>query len=376
MVSSKNSQQTEQSQHGQHQFSCRQCGFAMQYQVGSKVLQCQSCGQTENIADNGEAIEELPLSLALENLRLKPLTASDNTVSCDNCGASSQWDVHTQSDLCPYCQTPIAKLDTEQQRLHIEAIVPFSFEKSQANKQLAKWLGKRWFAPNVLKEMSGHNKQFDGIYVPHWTFDSLTYTDYHGMRGIYYVEYIRQTRIVNGKRQTVEVPVTRTRWFPASGQVRLLFDDILVLASMLIPKTIINQLRPWRLEKAVPYTAEYLAGLKAKYYQLDLGQAFQIAQQRMSTDIELAIRRDIGGDTQRIQSKNTHYQNSTYKLILLPVWYSSFEYKGKNYQTVINGQNGKVAGQYPKSPTKIAAAVIVALILLGTLAYFYYQNTY
>lgn len=361
---------------GQHQFSCRNCGSAITYEIGSKQLSCQSCGHSEQIDDKSETIEELPLAEALNRVRLKPLETPNQTVTCDSCGASSQWDIHSLSDLCPYCKTPIAKLDTDNQRLQIEAIVPFTIDKSTAFKAFSGWIKKRWFAPNVLKQMAGHSKQFDGVYVPHWTFDSLTYTDYRGQRGVNYVEYVRQTRIVNGKSQTVTVPVTKVRWFSASGQVRVMFDDVLVLASMLIPKVIVNRLSPWRLEQAQPYTPEYLAGLKAKYYQLDLGQAFTVAQQKMAGDIDVAIRRDIGGDHQRIQQKQTHYQNSTYKLVLLPVWYSAFEYKGKTYKTVVNGQTGKVAGQYPKSPVKITIAVIVALVVLGIFGYIAMQNQY
>lgn len=366
--------QVEQPQPGQYQFSCQHCGSSMVYHVGSKQLRCQACGQQKAIIDRLEPIKELPLDKALQQLKLKPLEQPNTQVTCTRCGAESDWDVESLSDLCPYCQTPIAKLDTENQRLHIEAIVPFSIEKSQAFKHLKHWLKKRWFAPNVLKEMTGHNKQFEGLYVPHWTFDSLTETHYHGLRGVYYTEYVRRTRIVNGKAQTVDVPIVRTRWFPTSGRVSLLFDDVLVLASMLIPKTLTHRLRPWQLAQAVPYTPAYLAGLKSTYYQVDLNQAFQVAQRRMASDIDRAIRQDIGGDTQQIHNKQTRYQNSTYKLILLPVWHSAFEYKGKTYQTIINGQTGKVVGQYPKSPSKIVIAVIAGLILLGILAYFVKQN--
>lgn len=356
-----------------HQFSCHNCGSAINYHVGDKILRCISCGYTESISEHHEQLKEYPLNEALKNFRLKPLVTANTTVTCNSCGARSEWDVNSLSDLCPYCSTPIAKLDTENQRLQIEAIVPFRVEKSVAFDAFAQWIKKRWFAPNVLKEMAGHSKQLTGIYVPHWTFDSLTYTDYRGQRGENYTEYVTQTRIVNGKSQTVTRPVTRVRWYAAAGQVRLMFDDVLVLAAMLIPKTIVNRLRPWQLNQAKPYTAEYLAGLKAQYYQLDLDEAFVVAQQRMSVDIEHAIRRDIGGDRQRIQHKSTRYQNSTYKLMLLPVWHSAFEYKNKQYQFVINGQTGKVSGQYPKSPIKIAAAIIVGLIVLGLAAYFYQQ---
>ncbi len=356
-----------QNKRGQLQFSCRQCGSAIHYQVGSKQLACQSCGKVEYIDDNQETIDELPLDKALDQLRLKPLTAPDVNVTCENCGATSQWDIHSLSDLCPYCQTPIAKLDTDSHRLQIEAIVPFFVSKSKAFKHLDNWMKKRWFAPNVLKQMSGHSKQLNGIYVPHWTFDSLTYTDYRGRGGIHYME-------PRTNREGKVVMVQRTRWFPASGQVRVIFDDVLVLASMLIPRTIVNRLSPWRLNHAKPYTAEYLAGLKANYYQLDLDDAFNIAKQKMASEIDFAIRRDIGGDVQEIWQKQSHYQNSTYKLILLPVWHSAFEYQGKKYQIVINGQTGKVAGQYPKSPVKIAIAVIFMAIIFTIWGYFAFQQ--
>lgn len=354
-----------------HRFTCTQCGSAMTYTVGQQSLTCTACGHSESIETlENEVINEYPLEVALRDIKFKPMTAPPTTVTCKTCGATSTWDEHRLSDMCPYCKTPLAKLDTENNHLHIEAIVPFAINKKAAFKLLAKWMGNRWFAPNVLKEMSGHSKQFEGIYVPHWTFDSLTYTDYRGQRGEHYVVYERQTRIVDGRQEIVEVPVTKTRWYRAAGQVRVMFDDILVLASMLIPKTIVNKLRPWQLNRAQPYTPEYLAGMKADYYQLDLDDAFRIAQQRMANDIDNAIRRDIGGDVQQIDAKRTEYQHSTYKLVMLPVWYSAFEYRGKLYQTVINGQSGKVAGQYPKSATKITIAVILGLIALGIAFYF------
>ncbi len=363
-----NQQNTDnQNKRGQLQFSCRQCGSAIHYQVGSKQLACQSCGKVEYIDDNQATIDELPLDKSLEQLRLKPLTAPDTDVTCDNCGATSAWDIYSLSDLCPYCQTPIAKLDTDNHRLQIEAIVPFFVSKSKAFQHLDKWMKKRWFAPNVLKQMSGHSKQFNGIYVPHWTFDSLTYTDYSGRRGTHYME----PRINSKGKVTM---VRKTRWRSVSGQVRVIFDDVLILASMLIPKVIVNRLSPWMLHHAKPYTAEYLAGLKAKYYQLDLDEAFTIAKQKMASDIDFAIRRDIGGDVQEIWQKQTYYQNSTYKLILLPVWHSAFEYQGKKYQIVINGQTGKVAGQYPKSPIKIAAAVICLAMIFAIWGYFAFQQ--
>ncbi len=356
-----------------HQFTCAQCGSAMHYHTGERAVRCVACGHSEAIeVPAGETVSESPLDVALKALKLQPLKDVPTHVQCSTCGATSPWYVSRLSDVCPYCQTPMAKQDTQSNHLPIEAIVPFEVDKKTALKHLGGWMKKRWFAPNVLKEMAGHSKEFQGVYVPHWTFDSLTETDYNGQRGEHYIDYVRQTRTVNGKSETVTVPVQKTRWYPAAGRVRVMFDDVLILAAMFIPKAIVNGLRPWCLESAQPYTPEYLAGLKADYYQLDLGEAFEVAKQRMSRDIHLAICRDIGGDVQRVLAQSTQYRDSTYKLLMLPVWYSGFEYRGKIYQTVINGQTGKVAGQYPKSPIKIALAVAGGLLALGAAALVYY----
>ena len=50
----------------------------------------------------------------------------------------------------------------------------------------------------------------------------------------------------------------------------------------------------------------------------------------------------------------------------------SYSFNGKSYQIVINGENGKIVGEYPKSAVKIVIAVILAVIALGLL--FYYMN--
>ena len=54
----------------------------------------------------------------------------------------------------------------------------------------------------------------------------------------------------------------------------------------------------------------------------------------------------------RIQSNvnlTSSYRNLKYKYLLVPMWVNSFEYDGKRYMIVINGQTGEIAGQWPRS---------------------------
>ncbi|MBS9777421.1 MAG: hypothetical protein KGV50_01530 [Gammaproteobacteria bacterium] len=357
----------------QHFFGCKSCGSALEYHISTQELSCQSCGHSEKIKKSHKTIKEFSLKNALENITLKPFEPPSTNISCNNCGATSQWDDYTLSDACQYCKTPIAQSDTNAERIHIEAIVPFILERTKAQNIYGQWIKKRWFAPNTLKQMSGHNKTFERVYIPHWTFDSSTDSNYQGLRGDYYIDFVTSTKIVNGKLETVTMPVQKTRWTSVSGTVRIFFDDLIVLASMLIPTTIVQELGPWRLQDAKPYTPEYITGSKTHYYQLNLDDAYSLAQENMQRRINVEIKREIGGDKQRIRHIDTNYQNSTYKLVMLPIWHSSFEYRGKIYKTVINGQSGKIAGQYPKSTIKITIAATAAALLIGAVVYFVWQ---
>jgi len=55
--------------------------------------------------------------------------------------------------------------------------------------------------------------------------------------------------------------------------------------------------------------------------------------------------------------------------VLLPVWLAAYKYRGKSYRFVVNGQSGRVQGERPYSAWKIAAAVVLGLIIAGGIGY-------
>jgi hypothetical protein len=88
----------------------------------------------------------------------------------------------------------------------------------------------------------------------------------------------------------------------------------------------------------------------------------------MDAEIESTIRRDIGGDEQRISSKSTTFHSLLYKHLLLPIWLLTVIYDGKPFQVFINGVTGEVQGQRPWSKVKIALAVLAAIIVITVIA--------
>ena len=88
----------------------------------------------------------------------------------------------------------------------------------------------------------------------------------------------------------------------------------------------------------------------------------------MNAVIESDVRRDIGGDQQRIGALETKVGRLTFKHVLLPVWLAAFRYRGKSYRFVVNGRTGAVEGERPYSTIKIALAVILGLLLALAIA--------
>jgi hypothetical protein len=247
-----------------------------------------------------------------------------------------------------------------------QALLPFRISRGDATSRFRHWIRKLWFAPNALKMLARLQDRLQGLYAPYWTYDASTVSQYTGQRGDNYTTTRTVTR--NGKRVTETV--RKIRWRPAAGTVSRHFDDMLVVGSSSLPRDLAEELEPWDLDNLVSYADEYLPGFIAERYQIDLRQGWSRATERMDEVIRGDVRRDIGGDQQRIHYVNTNYEAITFKHVLLPVWMNAYRYNGKAYQFLVNGQTGEVEGARPYSWVKIGLAVIAAAVVIGAIVYF------
>jgi len=357
----------------EHRYPCAQCGAQLRFAPGQTSLTCDHCGHVQQIdakpaQAKARALQELDLKRGLAGELPTEDMAEARTTTCPSCGAMVEITGATHATECPFCATPVV-LDTGTQR-HIkpQALVPFVYTETAARKAMTDWLGRLWFAPNTLLEYARKGRALTGIYVPFWTFDADTASRYRGQRGEHYYETRTVTVQVNGKSEQREEQVQKTRWYPASGRVSRDFDDVLVIASTSLPPRLGNNLVPWNLSVLEPYAPEFLAGFQAEGYTVALSDGHGEARERMSDTIRDDVRRDIGGNEQRIDSVDTDWSDETFKHILLPVWMAAYKYNGKSYRFVVNGQTGKVQGERPWSIWKIGfAVVLVAAVVFGAM---------
>ncbi len=358
----------------EHRWPCEQCGADLRFAPGQTSLKCDHCGHVQEIAKadgrkRATALTEHDLARGLADDLPAAASEEVRTVSCPACGARVEFQGAEHAAKCPFCDTPVVVDTGSHRRFKPQALLPFQLDERQARDALVKWLGRLWFAPNGLRQYTRAGRAMSGIYVPYWTFDAATESQYRGARGVHYYETRTVTVNVNGRNETRQEQVQKTRWYPAAGTVARDFNDVLAIASTSLPANLGDGLEPWDLSQLEPYSPDYLAGFQAEGYTVALADGHETAKRKMEAVITQDVRRDIGGDVQRIDHIATRYWDQTFKHVLLPVWMAAYKYNGKSYRFLVNGQTGEVQGERPWSAWKIALAVLVLALVAGVAVY-------
>ncbi|MFG2039717.1 hypothetical protein [Dactylosporangium sp. NPDC048998] len=344
----------------QSQYPCAACGADVEFAPGTNVLKCPYCGHETVLQSTGARVREHDY-LNFTSLPRKPVAMlAKNVFVCRNCGAQTESDAI--SDRCRFCHAPVVAELNPQDLVVPEAVLPFVLDKRRLRESLGKWASSRWFAPSGLKKVT-EAETAKSMYLPHWTYDARTVSDYVGQRGEHY--WVTETYTENGETKTREVQ--KTRWYHASGTVARDFDDVLVTGTTRVAQKHLEQLDPWPLLDAQPYRPEYLAGHETLRYDVEPESGLESAKQKMAPVIEGDCRADIGGDEQRVNSVHTQYNDVTFKLMLLPVWIACYLYAGKTYNIQVNGVTGEVVGERPYSAMKIALAILAAIAVIAVI---------
>ena len=325
-------------------FPCTGCGAKLSFSPGTTSLKCEFCGTANEIAEDDSRIEELDLATYLKALEGKQETVEDEHVRCDKCGAEQNLPASHFAAKCTFCGAAIVSKSYANRRIKPKSLVPFQLDRVRAQESFRKWIRSRWMAPRDLKRYAQTDAGLTGVYLPFWTFDCHTATDYTGQRG--------------------ERRDKTTTWYSVSGHIERFHDDVVVLASTSLPESLLGRISHWDTKALVPYQPEFVSGFQAEAYRIGLKDGWPIGKRMIDEQIRTLIRREIRGDEQRIDSVRTQYSDLSFKHVLLPVWISAYRYRDKVYRFLVNGQTGEVTGESPISWWKVALLVILGLFIL------------
>lgn len=248
-----------------------------------------------------------------------------------------------------------------------DALVPFTIDEDAARAAFREWIEHRWFAPKSFKG-AARIRALDGVYLPFWSFSASTHSAYAGRRGIRKSRQVSRTR-TNGNGQPEQYWETEhyTQWHDAFGEVGRTFQDVTVPACSPLPQKIPS----WPLDDLRPYTRGATSGRRIIAYDVTPEDGFTQATARMAEQIEDDVRRDIGGNQQRVNEVSTQYADESCSLLLLPAWLISYAHGTRTWSVLVNGADGQVSGDRPYSSVKIAlligvlSAAMLAILLLA-----------
>ncbi|MDD2534421.1 MAG: hypothetical protein PHC86_06950 [Eubacteriales bacterium] len=343
-------------------FKCPSCGGHQQFDPASQQLRCEQCQTTVAVPTiaKTELVEYDFESIANQDGRA--FYRQIRTTRCDSCGAQVELEAFAIAVRCAFCgSAQVTDLATSP-AIPPEAVVPFATNREQASKSFKKWLGRHIFAPAAVHREYLPDR-LHGVYLPYWTYDTATETTYAGMAGEHYYVTESYTAIENGRSVRRSRQVQRTRWFPISGTYREYFDDVLIQGGSTLEPKNLSKIEPFDLRAAKPYQEAFLAGFGANSYSVSVREGFDLAKQSIGRAIESGIRAQVHADELRLTSQETRYFELKTKQLLLPIWTSSFRFRSKTYQFLVNGQTGRVFGQTPISVVRVGLAILLGSIL-------------
>ena len=358
----------------QKKFSCPACGAEAQWNPGKQALICPFCGttspaQVELTATGEEIIKEHDLAAALRAIpdSARGWQAKKTSVKCQSCQAISVFDPERVGQRCDFCgSSALVPYEEIREAFRPESLLPMKVGESQVRESIRGWYGSRWFAPNKLKR-AALTDTVKGLYIPYWTFDAQVHADWTAESGYYY--YVTESYTdAQGKRQTRQVQ--KIRWEDSAGSLDHFFDDELVAASRGVRPDLLQKVEPFPTKELTPYNAGFLSGWVVERYQIDLVAAAQRAREIMQAKTTSMCAGQVPGDTHRNLNVDADFSGQTFKHILVPLWLLTYNYGARNFQVMINGVTGDIAGEYPKSWVKIFFAVLAVLAMMGAILYF------
>jgi len=351
--------------------SCINCGAALKYAPGTTELKCDYCGHKQAIPPAEIGLQELELKSYLDKLGSQSHSEEITMLHCKNCGAHQHIEENYKSLHCVYCSMPLIIEDAVKEEWILPgAVLPFQIDQKKAHQIFKKWVEGLWFAPNKLKKATLDPENTKGLYSPFWTFDAHLFANYRGQRGDYYYVSVPYTTTSNGRTVTRTRQERRTRWSPASGSISGFVDDTLIKASKQRSGVIPRKVAHWNLSALQSFDSSFLAGFVTEKYTIPLIDGHLASNKEAKKIAERWVKRDIGGDTQRVSHLDMKLSEETFKHILVPVYISAYKFKDKRYNFFVNGQTGVLHGDRPYSFWKIFFLILTILIVLVIIGYF------
>lgn len=297
------------------QVVCPNCNANITYSIGATAIECKYCGHTEPLFDTSNANwpVEFPLTQDILDEAARGWGIERVNLACSSCNAEFTVAKGQLTSRCSFCgRNTVAVHEHSERTLRPRFVLPFAVREDEVKPAIRKWLRRNaWLYPRDLKKKAILEQSVQ-LYLPFWTFDIST-------------EYRHNDKDEKNRELTA--------------------DDLVVSGTEHVPPYVVGLMEDYDLGKMVDYDPKLLAGYQAQAYEVGLRQAMRDA--RAIVDTKILRKRGRIARIRQLSSDVKKFEIGQWRYVLLPVYLSAYNYDGKVYQIVVNGQTGKVAGIRP-----------------------------
>lgn len=339
-------------------YACPNCGAGLAFDAEQQKFACEFCLSSFTKEElSAEAAEEK----AEENRRAnEEFCAGMNAYVCQSCGAEVTSDEHTVADFCCFCHNPVVLSGKLSGQMRPDKIIPFSYDKEEAEKKFLAYTKKKWFLPKAFFAPDQAQK-IRGVYYPFWVTDADT--NVH-MRA-------NATRVRTWRQGDVQY--TETSRFMIVREGDLHFEDLVSSATTEAEKNMLEGILPFPSDSLKDFSMPYLAGFLAKKRNIERSELTGEVRDRMNRYAKTLLEDTIHGyNSVLVSDLDMDIKKSHWEYALMPIWLLTYHKNGKVFTYAMNGHTGKVYGKLPVSLPKLAilggsifAALSALFIVLG-----------
>lgn len=338
-------------------YKCPNCGAGLVYDAQKQSFVCKFCISEFNESD----IESFDTEQnAKESEEDSKFNESVTQYSCPSCGAEIIVEKNTAADFCYYCHNPVVMSDKVTGNFKPSKIIPFKFDKAEAKRRFLDFAKTKWFCPNDYFT-EAHSEKISGVYYPFWVTDADAHTRLD-------TTAFRVRTWTSG-----DYHYTETSKYDVKRGGNIHFEDITSSALSDGDKKMLEGILPYPSDEHIDFSMPYLQGFCAKKRDLDRDMLTTEVRERMKGYSESLLKDTINGYSKVLtDSLDLHINSSHWEYTLMPIWILTYKKGEKTFVYAMNGSTGKIYGELPVSPWKLAllgtlvtAAVAVISFLIG-----------
>lgn len=341
---------------------CPSCGANLIFNPRAEGLACTSCGCVFD-----PKTMDMKWSMGMTNPELEygidDVLSNDDQgrveIVCNSCGAQIVTDKNTSSTVCTFCGSPALITRRLTREFHPDNIIPFEIDRNTAVELFKKHcegishLPRDFTSAKTLKKITG-------LYVPTWLISCKVTASVIG-RAHEDPDYDRakeegrargRAMLAGASNSNDPVILNDLDAYSVRGKVRFQLNDVPFDGERQIANRIMEAAEPFDYSRMVPFNGSYLQGFYAsKYDEQPKDMNDRIVRRLDRYTMKICEMADFGFKSFKVTEHDPTplYTDFTIKYCMLPVWFLHYEYNGRDYQYVINGQTGKVSGEFPYS---------------------------